>query len=279
MFQNPLPFYNDLTKHYPLDEYYAYSLGKKSGWAVKFYKNTYTKGFFSKILFYPFRFFFRSIKFVKNGKILDIGCGAGNFLLVMNELGMNCYGVEPAMSPAVSNDKLIKENKIKIKQCTLEQARYPTNYFDVVIMHHVFEHVSTPQATLAEIHKILKQGGIAVITVPQSDCWLYYIFKENWTQLDVPRHSFIYSTSNLKEYAKKNGFKVDRIRYNSLPFAWVYSMFYWIYRNDRKKLYSPNTFINVKPLRWMLIALAIPVTILANLFRKGDQAEITLKKI
>ena len=192
-----------------------------------------------------FNRFLRSIKIVKGGNLLDIGCGSGAFLKLVKGLGMNVWGVEPG--------KFIPQEGINIFHGTLEQARYPDEFFDTVCLNHVLEHTDDPMATLKECKRVLKQDGIIRIAVPQTSSLAHWLLKENWPHLDYPRHLYNFSTQNLKDYTEKVGLKVKKIRYISAPSGFGVK----------------NKFT---------FALLYPLSFICNRLRIGDVVEVCLEK-
>jgi len=72
------------------------------------------------------------------------------------------YGVEPG-----NFDKEdVKKHGLNVVKGTLEEAHYPDNYFDVITMNHVFEHVYNSSDTMKELKRILKPNGTLIIAVP-----------------------------------------------------------------------------------------------------------------
>ncbi len=106
----------------------------------------------------------------KNLNILDIGCGTGILGKYFKE-NQNCkvYGVEineSAYQAAIINlDNVLKGNVESI------DLKYPDNFFDVVIMGDVVEHLISPVDTINKIMPFLKIGGTIYITVPNVRHW------------------------------------------------------------------------------------------------------------
>jgi len=271
IFLNPQPNIKELSKHY--EEYCSLNGENQSKLENILFKLYYTKNnnIIFKIIFLPFKPLLRCVKIVKNGNFLDIGCGVGNYLSLMKLTNMNCYGVEPGRF----DKKITKKNKLKIFNGYLKNANYPDNYFDTITLNSVFEHVNNPTETLEELHRILKPKGTIIMTVPRSDCFVYKLFKENWVQLDIPRHMFIYSISNLKKYVKKTSFKIKKIRYNSLPFQFVGSILYWSNKYRKKPIYMSETNVTNNKILFLLL---LPLSYFFNILKIGDQVEITFTK-
>ena len=97
-------------------------------------------------------------------KILDIGCNIGSWLRIAQEFGFEVFGVEIA-SNCVNYARNVFGLK-NVKNTNLFDARYPDEFFDLVVLWHTLEHVSDPLALLKEIKRILKPGGTFRIGVP-----------------------------------------------------------------------------------------------------------------
>jgi 2-polyprenyl-3-methyl-5-hydroxy-6-metoxy-1,4-benzoquinol methylase len=276
IFINPQPSYKELAKHYSKDKYHSSQNTQLLNRDIISYKiyDTGKRNIIKKILFYPIRMTKRSSKIIPGGKILDVGCGAGNFLALMKQFGMECYGVDP-QSP---NESFAKKYGLNISQKDLKEAHYPDNFFDVITMNHVFEHVSNPTDTLDEIHRILKNDCTLILAVPNTNSFCFKIFGKDWVSLDPPRHLFDYNPEVIKKYAKKTGFKVESIRFNSTHFQFMGSLLYWSNRFRNKKVYLSDSNSSILFTKFMAIILIIPALIL-NIFRIGDQFEIRLKRI
>lgn len=273
IFLNPRPSKSELLKHYPQESYYSLEsleLPKLEHFLYKVYYSE-KSSVLKRLFFLPLKPIIRTVKTVPGGKVLDVGCGSGAFLLLLRNFGMECHGVETGRL----NKDFVKKHELDIKNCSIIEANFPNNYFDVITMNHVLEHVENPTKTIKELYRILKPGGTLIIATPQSHSLAYKIFKEYWVQLDVPRHLFTFSTKILKQYVKKAGFKVKKMRYNSLPFQFTASLMYFINNYRKKPIYlSEKKFYNNK----VLFFIFLPLCHMFNFFNFGDQVELILTK-
>src|SRR3989344_1289777 len=132
IFINPRPSKKELENHYP-SNYYSLDAEKPSEFLISLYKIFYSGKYkFIKAILAPLELNLRGIKVKKGGKFLDVGCGSGKFLMLMEKLGMESYGVEPG-----KYDKKFSEfNKLKIKQGTLDNIKFKDNYFDFISLNH-----------------------------------------------------------------------------------------------------------------------------------------------
>ncbi len=265
LFLNPRPEYKELEKHYSKEKYYSLKNieskeSKKTKLKIRLYDiyfNSNKSNFLLKAIFSPIKFIIRGTNLAKENKLLDIGCGSGQFLYEMKELGMNVQGVEPGEF----NEEENKKYKLSIKKSNLINARHRKESFDLITLNHVLEHLDNPHETLSEIKKILKKEGKLIISVPNTNFLAYWIFGKNWYQLDVPRHIINYSNKNLKVIIEKHGFKVLKTRYNSRPSQFSVSLMYLL---NIKNKYLERIF-------WILF---FPLTWLVNFLRMGDQIEV-----
>jgi 2-polyprenyl-3-methyl-5-hydroxy-6-metoxy-1,4-benzoquinol methylase len=135
---------------------------------------------------------------VSPGKLLDIGCGSGQFLQQMQLYGWEVEGVD-FDSKAVEGVK--KRYGFNVHVGSLESIGYPDNSFDAITMSHVIEHVHDPVALLKECYRILKPTGYLVAVTPNINSWGHKKFEENWIHLDPPRHLHLFSDSTLRRCA------------------------------------------------------------------------------
>lgn len=146
-------------------------------------------------------------KYVKQGRLLDIGCGSGHFLKYVKEKKNRwiCYGVEP-------NEKLLKyassHNGIEVKKGFITKIPYPDEYFDVITCNDVLEHSIELNRNIIEIRRVLKKNGIILIQSPNFQSLMRIITGNKWDWWSIPDHVLHFSPEFLNSYLIKNGFKV-----------------------------------------------------------------------
>ncbi len=137
----------------------------------------------------------------KKPQILDIGCGAGKIMDMLSGFG-TVWGLDKSKT-ALSFCK-----KRGFRHVTLGDAAdtgFQDDFFDVITMLDVLEHTEE-HATLPETTRILKKGGIMILTVPAYQ-WLWSTWDE------VLRHKKRYSKGDLETLVKKYGFTIMRSSY------------------------------------------------------------------
>lgn len=139
---------------------------------------------------------------LRGGRLLDVGCGSGQFLGLMAHLGWSVTGVEP--SP---------------KACQMAAARWgikPINgwiedvkdgSFDVVSMIGVIEHLHDPLDALRKVRQLLGPNGSLLLTTHDIPGPGPRLFGKKWVGWEVPQHLYFFDRSTMTSMLKKAGFK------------------------------------------------------------------------
>jgi 2-polyprenyl-3-methyl-5-hydroxy-6-metoxy-1,4-benzoquinol methylase len=143
-------------------------------------------------------------------KLLDIGAGTGDFLIVAARLGYDVVGVEYSAS---SVEEARKRVPGELFAGEVADAHFPDASFDVVATTDVIEHTRDPQAFVREIRRILKPGGYAIITTPATDSWSARLMGTRWMEYKV-EHLFYFNVRSLHDSLTQAGFNNIVIRPN-----------------------------------------------------------------
>lgn len=137
------------------------------------------------------------------GKVLEIGCGAGQMLCEIKEMGWQVIGIDfdPAAVTAAQNKGL------DVRVGDLQVQAFADASFDVVLMNHVIEHLPAPIDTLREIRRLLRPGGRLIGITPNAESWGHKHFKSDWRGLEPPRHLQIFTQRALWCTANRAGFE------------------------------------------------------------------------
>ncbi|MBU1076080.1 MAG: class I SAM-dependent methyltransferase [Spirochaetes bacterium] len=259
VFLNPMPDEKELGRLYPQGSYYSYQdfLNKK-------------KSFKYKLEHFFIRFDTKDPEFFSKGRLLDIGCGSGEYLYEMKKKGWRSYGVEISKKAAECGKN---QAKLNIFCGTLLKAKFKKDFFDFIRSNHSFEHVVNPNQILKEIARIIKPNGRVLIGVPNISGLALKIFGKYWYYLGVPFHPFSYSKNTLKRMMEKHGLIAEKINYNSNYHGLLGSLQIFLNRKKNKTSHE-GWFINNHILKVLFHWLAKVL----DLFRIGDCIEIIASK-
>ncbi|HQI70584.1 MAG TPA: class I SAM-dependent methyltransferase [Bacteroidales bacterium] len=174
----------------------------------------------------------------EHARILDIGCGNGDFLCYVRSYGdYELYGIERDENAA---KRAMNKNSIHLKTTALMEGDFQENFFDAITLFHVFEHLTEPRQTLEIISKILKPGGILVISFPNINSYQAMLFKGKWFHLDPPRHLLFFKPKDFIRLLTKKNFSLVNSKYFSIeqnPYGWIQSIMN-IFCSKREVLYE-----------------------------------------
>lgn len=234
LFQYPMPSADEIASFYPAD-YAIYDQKthhrKVSQLKRALYKRNYGYIHLQTSKVYDFlaalaaRFYHvDKPHFIEQGKLLDVGCGNGRYLATMRSLGWNVQGVE------FSEDgvKVCRSADLLVHHGDLLSAELAEDYFDVITVRHVIEHIPESISFITELARILKPGGKLIIETPNSDSIGRAIFGAKWFANEVPRHLVLFSPENLIRLAKEHGLKNESMVLNSTPKIFLNSIDYII---------------------------------------------------
>jgi 2-polyprenyl-3-methyl-5-hydroxy-6-metoxy-1,4-benzoquinol methylase len=140
-------------------------------------------------------------------KLLDIGCGGGDFLMTATLLGYAAEGLE--IDPAACN--IARQRGVKVKLGAVPNSQLAPNQFDFITLNHVVEHFHDPVASLLEIHKLLTPNGRVWIKVPNLNASSRSYLGENACLLDSPRHLVMFDLNSISNLLQQTGFHVQAI--------------------------------------------------------------------
>lgn len=200
------------------------------------------------------------------GKFLDIGANMGFFLNnAKKNKNWQLYGVEPSASLSDIAQRFFGLN---IRNGFLADAGFDDNFFDIVTMTDVFEHLTCPGEILGQIRRVLKPDGILFIKVPNG---LFNLLKfrvakalgrlKDYDIFDSYEHVVHYTDKTLKRMLKEHGFKVVKVGIGSpiqLPVWHKLVGFYYQYPTpwmlDFKKQTLRNFFYFLSIIEFYLLA-------------------------
>jgi SAM-dependent methyltransferase len=145
------------------------------------------------------------------GRLLDVGCGSGDFVLAAQNAGWDALGIEVG-DRQVEAARKRGANAVKCADFLLFDA---TGRFDAVTFHHVIEHVPSPKRYLHKAGALLRPGGLLMISIPNFDSLSARLYGRYWIHLDLPRHFYHFTPKTLRALVEQVGFHVLEIRYDA----------------------------------------------------------------
>ena len=156
----------------------------------------------------------KNIKYYSgNGQFLDVGFGLGVHLYMAQKLGYRVYGTEldsdciNFVAPYLPNAQLFSGD--------LLSANYENNYFDLINICHVIEHLIDPNSYLLELNRIVKNEGLIIVSTPNIGALAYQLFRiVNFLGFKIPlivdglEHTVIFNQKNLRTVIQNHGFVV-----------------------------------------------------------------------
>lgn len=204
LFTTPCPAPDKIGDYYKSEEYLSHNDEKKSLFAriYNIVKKTNIKNKFNIA--------------VDNKqsavRILDIGCGVGDFLNYAKEKGCKITGIEP-------NDdaRKIAEKKLNTKVFSpADLENLPDNSFDIITMWHVLEHVADLKTEIHHLQRLLKNDGRLILALPNYKSYDAEYYKDKWAAYDVPRHLNHFSRTSIENIFKETKFQLADIK----PLKW-----------------------------------------------------------
>lgn len=138
------------------------------------------------------------------GKMLDVGSALGDSLLEAKKLGWkNLYGIELSKYAVIESRK----RGLNVKNGTLGSSKFQSNYFDIVTIQDVIEHLPNPKAELKEVYKVLKSDGYVFIVTPDIGGFWHKLLGSLWYHYKPSEHIMYFSQKTLAQILKNTGFK------------------------------------------------------------------------
>lgn len=157
----------------------------------------------------------------RNNRLLDVGFGAGSFLDAAARNNWQAFGVEVSQSAV----EYVRERGFEVFCGELEKAAYPDDYFDVVILSEVLEHVPDPRALLEASVSVLRPGGLLWATTPHGRGISARILGLEWSNVCPPDHLQLFSVAGIKGLLSGAGLRrVELATHGTNPFEILHSM-------------------------------------------------------
>ena len=187
------------------------------------------------------KYLFNRFDMKEGNKLLDVGCGRGDFLKGFKDISLEVYGLDIEKS----NTKILEGLEVRYSNLEKELFPFENQTFDVVFSKSVIEHLFNPDNFIKECHRVLKPGGRIIIMTPDWSS-LMKIFFDDYT------HRQPYTVTAIKDFLDIYGFKeVSSELFYQLPIVWKFPIIK-IFSCILRQFIPVTTKSKIKFIRWSL---------------------------
>ncbi len=205
MLVNPQPTQDSLDQRYVRDYFdneYLPALGQAKGFDAEHNRRHWAVKLDNLERYAPAR-----------GRLLDVGCGMGFFLVAARERGWQVQGIELSEYAAqYGRDRL----SVPIVTTLAEQSALPAASFDAITLWDSIEHIRQPLAVLREMSQLLKPGGVLALTTPNISSLAYKLLGVHWWILGPREHIYYFDRLSLRRILEPLGFSVVKTFTNGI---------------------------------------------------------------
>lgn len=145
-----------------------------------------------------------------NSRVLDVGCAFGYFLKSCDEYGLETYGLDIS-EYAVEKAKAITKAKLYLHDVNDGLRIFQDDFFDLITVFDVIEHVENPYIFLVESRRVLKSGGKLIITTPNLNAIARFWKKDKWHGYIDDSHLYLFTPTSLRFLVESAGFKAMKL--------------------------------------------------------------------
>lgn len=239
---NPRPTIAELPTIYPKN-YYAYNYANEISPVAVRAKEWLDQGKMRRIVASLGR---------QPASYMDIGCGDGRFLRLMEKLGVprsRNYGLE-------LDERVVLPLQQQGYQAFCERVedckRVPDGSLDLITMFHVIEHVDDPASVVRQAARWLAPGGVLAVETPNLDSIDARWFQDTyWGGYHIPRHWNLFHSGTLSKLFSDQGLRVVATRYQTGHSFWMYSLHHWFRYHGRPMPRLARWFDPIKSLPFL----------------------------
>ena len=210
-----------------------------------------------------------------DSRVLDVGCGAGEFLLGLRAMGLSrLHGID--FNDAVVRD--LQKREIEAYCGTFLEYPSESDAFCLISMNNYLEHTLDPAAELSRSFQLLRAGGHLVGEVPGFDSLERRLFGRYWGGNHVPRHTYQFSSGFLRRQLHEAGFTGIRIHHELNTSHWALSVQNWRQRRVPNLRDNPALQRGRSRYYLLLLLLFLPVNLLPVLLRQSGCTRFYARK-
>lgn len=143
----------------------------------------------------------------KLSSICDLGCGGGDLIQGLTELGHSVVGVE--LDPRAASQRLVGGAEVLAGSAESLPSALRGRTFDCVILRHVLEHCREPRRALENAFALLRPGGVLMCEVPNNEALALRDMGCAWAMFDMPRHLHFFTRQSLLRSCERAGFQIQ----------------------------------------------------------------------
>lgn len=146
-------------------------------------------------------------QFRTHGRLLDVGCGQGLLLEAAASQNWHPFGTEYSADAI----EFGRSRGFEMWDGELLKDSYPADYFDVIVMTEVIEHMVEPGRDLSLVMNFVRPGGLLYLTTPNFDSLSRRVLGDRWNVIEYPAHLGYFSPSSLEHLCNRCGFDSELI--------------------------------------------------------------------
>jgi SAM-dependent methyltransferase len=143
----------------------------------------------------------RRARLQPSASILDVGCGDGHLIQDLRHLGFaRVAGADPYIAQELHHPGGVTVFKKQLGELS--------GRFDVIMLHHSYEHMERPGEVMQQLGRLLAPDGLVMICIPVAGSYAWRHYGVNWVNLDAPRHLFLHTPRSIGLLAERAGLRV-----------------------------------------------------------------------
>ena len=259
---NPFPESEIFQEKYDTEEYYD-KLSEKE-------KNKFYDWFLNLRIYEMFWVFVTNLNLEK-GKILDVGCGNGEFLSELKKEGFEVYATDYSKIALERTRKRTNSPEENFYKGDFSKIQFNES-FKMISFWHVLEHVNDPCSYINKAYSLLENDGVIVGEVPNYKSLMLFLFNKKYNWIMIPEHIIYYSPKSLEIILNSAGFKDIKI-----------------FNPNRAIINFSSSLINFlapldlnrgleKIIYFTSLIFTIPIMIILSIFSRGEVLRFYAKK-
>ncbi|MBN3035073.1 MAG: class I SAM-dependent methyltransferase [Bacteroidales bacterium] len=197
-YTNPRPYENAMARYYRSDQYLSHAHPSR-GLIQKTYRLARRFAVIRKEKILR--------RYSENGRLLDIGCGTGEFLAECRNKGWDVIGIEPDPDTRLH---AFRNHHLDVK-APEEMVHLEEHAFQVITLWHSLEHIHRLNELMIAIKRLISKTGLIVIALPNASSWDARNYGPYWAAYDLPRHLYHFERTSFNHLADKYGFRIQDI--------------------------------------------------------------------